>query len=574
MYNQKDTSSYLLPFINCVILALATLLAVGFSVVRFGFTSYAADSSVEYIYNISSDELRHNSSNKYYRLHYAYEFTSNVRVGGRINFGVSYPVVYLYKLYDNSLHLVEPSVMCTEYEMIENTGVPGGWLDWTIGKSYKLSSFPFSYTLKAWGNSCDEDNVFTSTNIPLFSNDADLSNYLRTGDYSNAVNYLDGDISNEKMFDNQYSLIGFKCDNSVNASWTGATNPRTVANTDVEVKEYVAIYADYAQYTKKLDSVPLSDFKFSVDLSDIQNDKTSLQHLRFVPMYSQTDGVFGAWYYGNTITVDFDEYGTITNIDNPLVGYGDLKDDKPLPDGFVDLDFNDTSNNFLTDFKLENFHADFYVNAEWTSVHIPNKLQKWMDKGTINMNDIGLMVMFTYKNRQYPETDSYKKYYPRLLKVMDLKATINVADYQPTDNKYYLSDVSFVPVVSFTYYNSGMGTSMKPIEALYYGSMSHVHFNYDGSPNGAEFNNGDINGDSDGGWNIGKDNYGEGIITGDISDLDVSLKNVFVMLQGMISSLGSFPVWIASIFGFLPPWALVILGLAVVICVICRVAGR
>ena len=548
-----------------------------FAIVCFflsGFSVSAEESSSGYAYTYTVDELRHNMYGNYYNCHYSLSIDSQYPLAAYLTNSDSHNAYFARYDGKSVSYLGSVSARVNEYEMIENTGVGGGFPNYAVGSQIQLSTITESYARCAWSSHNKEDNVYSVCDIPIFATFEEAEHYLLTGDYSNVLNEFDVIPNDTERFDSKYNLKGFECNDSVLATWTGATNPTLVSDENSEVSEYVAIYADYGKFTSHLDTVLLSELKYNKPYSELVKSGFPLESLVFVPIYSQTNGIFGNWFYGNKITVDFDEDGSITNIDNPLVDYGDLKDDKPLPDGFVDLDFNDTGNNFLTDFKLENFHADFYINAEWTSVHIPNKLQKWMDKGTIDMDDIGLMVMFTYKNRQYPETDSYKKYYPRLLKVADLKATINVADYQPVDNKYYLSDVSFVPIVSFTYYNSSMGTSMKPIEALYYGSMSHVHFNDDGSPNGADFNDGDINGDSDGGWSIGKDDYGEGIITGDISDLDVSLKNVFGMLQGMISSLGSFPVWIASIFGFLPPWALVILGLAVVICVICRVAGR
>lgn len=262
-----------------------------------------------------------------------------------------------------------------------------------------------------------------------------------------------------------------------------------------------------------------------------------------------------------------DDSGDI-NKDN----YEKLTDDKPLFDDFAELDFSDTDTNYLQDFRLEGFRSDYFVNAVWSSVHIPNKLQQWMDKGTIDMDDVAVMVMFTYANKNFPETDKYTKYYPRLLSATDLAATINVADFAPANDMYYLSGLSFIPVVEFTYYNSGMGTSMKPLNLMYYGSMNHIYFKQDGSANGAAFDAGDINGNKDGGFGLGNDDYnGIGGITGDITDALSKFSELLDSLYGSLSRVAKFAT---VVFSWLPWWASLLIGAAVAVCFILRIAGR
>lgn len=279
-----------------------------------------------------------------------------------------------------------------------------------------------------------------------------------------------------------------------------------------------------------------------------------------IPMFSTLDSVR-----------NYIETGDTTQQINKN-NYEKLTDDKPLFDDFADLDFSDTDTNYLQDFRLEGFRSDYFVNAVWSSVHIPNKLQQWMDKGTIDMDDVAVMVMFTYANKNFPETDKYTKYYPRLLSATDLAATINVADFAPANDMYYLSGLSFIPVVEFTYYNSGMGTSMKPLNLMYYGSMNHIYFKQDGSANGAAFDAGDINGNKDGGFGLGNDDYnGIGGITGDITDALSKFSELLDSLYGSLSRVAKFAT---VVFSWLPWWASLLIGAAVAVCFILRIAGR
>lgn len=295
--------------------------------------------------------------------------------------------------------------------------------------------------------------------------------------------------------------------------------------------------------------------------------------------YNDTNGnyLYSGNYDGIPVFTDYDamviylqngdDSGDI-NKDN----YEKLTDDKPLFDDFAELDFSDTDTNYLRDFRLEGFKSDYFVNASWSSVHIPNKLQQWMDKGTIDMDDVAVMVMFTYANKNFPETDKYTKYYPRLLSAADLVATINVADFAPANDTYYLSSLSFIPVVEFTYYNSGMGTSMKPLNLMYYGSMNHIYFKQDGSANGAAFDAGDINGDKDGGFGLGDDDYnGIGGITGDITDAIDKVADILASLTDSFSKFGSA---VKAFLSMYPDWIVIAICAALGVCIILRIAGR
>ena len=375
-------------------------------------------------------------------------------------------------------------------------------------------------------------------------------------------NYVTFKVTFEGTFD--YPVAGVAISSSGHTAAVYYYNGSSLRSAYLTCTSYVVIENTGVTNGDKLytvgntsDYIPITDTWHDFSSHDVESYYICTTS---IPVFSSVDDAINYFQTGDTTQQ--------INKDN----YEKLTDDKPLFDDFTDLDFSDTDTNYLQDFRLEGFRSDYFVNAVWSSVHIPNKLQQWMDKGTIDMDDVAVMVMFTYANKNFPETDKYTKYYPRLLNATDLAATINVADFAPANDMYYLSGLSFIPVVEFTYYNSGMGTSMKPLNLMYYGSMNHIYFKQDGSANGAAFDAGDINGNKDGGFGLGNDDYnGIGGITGDITDALSKFSELLDSLYGSISRVAKFAT---VVFSWLPWWASLLIGAVVVVCFILRIAGR
>ena len=124
---------------------------------------------------------------------------------------------------------------------------------------------PFLYYLN------EEYYGVITTNIPVLAVDGRLldkdvvkivHDFFVEGNSDNVLNGFEADFGDSGCFDSKYNLKGFECNDSVLAIWTGATNPTLVSNENLEVSEYVAIYADYGKFTAHLDTVSLNEFKY------------------------------------------------------------------------------------------------------------------------------------------------------------------------------------------------------------------------------------------------------------------------------------------------------------------------
>ena len=60
----------------------------------------------------------------------------------------------------------------------------------------------------------------------------------------------------------------------------------------------------------------------------------------------------------------------------------------------------------------------------------------------------------------------------------------------------------------------------------------------------------------------------------DASNLEQAVGNFNDILGGMVSFLGDFPSLISAVFGFLPEWVIVFVGLGLAVLVILRLLGR
>lgn len=56
--------------------------------------------------------------------------------------------------------------------------------------------------------------------------------------------------------------------------------------------------------------------------------------------------------------------------------------------------------------------------------------------------------------------------------------------------------------------------------------------------------------------------------------LQAGLAEALGLFTGMSTMLGSFPQWLSTVFGFMLEWLVTILGLAIILCVVMRIAGR
>lgn len=167
-------------------------------------------------------------------------------------------------------------------------------------------------------------NLRVNHSVYFYNNDIEMWSYL----YSVAKDKIDTsindiDISTKDHFDSAYSLTGFTANNKINASWTGTTQRSNM--TDIDVNEYVRVAYAYApkddpdnigEFTQLDTDYSTSAKSLTVALSDLapSDDSKFVRQVNIIPYYSDSDGPFGNYYYGNQVCVYFDKNGKIESI--------------------------------------------------------------------------------------------------------------------------------------------------------------------------------------------------------------------------------------------------------------------
>lgn len=602
---QKTVLTYYFVCIMAVVMSFSIFMSLG-------FVSHAANTSPDYTYyyEYTFTETSASDSSKKTEYFARYEMTSNLICAALITTDSSN--TKMIKFYDSTSNINSITLNCVECNVI----------------SYDLPcSFPrvgsagrnFYYD---YGDSFPNITLVAKSNMPIFDNSQDLDLYFETGDTSNAINNFDIDLDNTEQFDSEYSLKGFKCNKTVSASWTGATTPSKVANENQTVREYVKVYADYENVSEEVTVVPLSDLKFSKAYSELSSSSKPLRSLRFVPMYSQSDGIFGSWFHGNVITVSFNENGGISNIDMPDVSIsenGTLNPELEIPRiRMIDDDESDLivdtpkwSYMFVIDNASEDLNIE--VQGRWYTVddiELYKESGMWKYKySSILKNNLSTWVSYNDAMCSTGQKD--------LCKLGEVSWN-NLLQMYPIEKRSYTGGTNSLGNFLFGYNDalSMLKETLLPYpSSLFNGCEIYVRFWYE-DKNGIHYskwthwfdNLADSAGSSGSSWddkeNQNTENQSEDGLTDDekdsiedtgdsktdtdavpsINDLtdDVTsikkinggIKSALMLLNSLVSSLGKFPSWIATIFGFLPSWCILVLGLAITICVILRILGR
>lgn len=205
--------------------------------------------------------------------------------------------------------------------------------------------------------------------IPIFDSPQSLAAYIKTGDDSGQINKPQEPTL---VYDDEFSLTGFTCSNSIYASWTGITNgtATTLSWDDVTVKvkpiyylilEAGEVEQDYE--TLGTVEVPYTDYYYSKNYSDYFEGNPYVGRcqllLYFTPYRFSEDT--NEIVQGKSILVKFDENGNITNLD--------------IPESSITPTFN--SGLEFRNFKATNeFHnwGDSYVHCYWTGVNVDSSI--------------------------------------------------------------------------------------------------------------------------------------------------------------------------------------------------------
>lgn len=459
--------------------------------------------------------------------------------------------------------------------------------------------------------------VSYKTNIPVFDTYAHALSYVKTGDKTGILN--GGSIDNPDFEDTAYAFTGFTANNKMTASWTGTTERSFLQ--DQEVEEYVRVnyyFADKeAQDTiKQADAYPdefaTADKTLTIDVSGLKSDDENwfLRYIRITPCYRQAGlGAWGDFYHGEPSYVYFNQDGSIDRIDAPYIK-GELSIDmerpvivlheaangNPTESDFSYFEFNNAQSDYFFEMKGRwyttndfDLYRDKLVWKYKYSTLLKNNLSTWVsvsdNRSSVGRFQFDVLGKSSWDNllSSYPVDDrnyiggSYNLF-NKITGYSDALETLKMLLKQP----YSLFNGYEVYVRYFRYDENGgiqyskwthfynnladsdgsSGSRLDDLDNMYSENQSDKGLT-DDELSDLE-NGGNSRNDLDA---VPKNNY-------DYSSLENATMNFFDLLKNFGTMLGQFPSMVAAVFGFLPPWLIVLIAVAIGAVIVCRFIGR
>lgn len=456
------------------------------------------------------------------------------------------------------------------------------------------------------------------TSLPFFESVDAMKNYCLTGDTSGLING-GGSIDNPDFEDTAYVFTGFTANNKMTATWTGTTERSYLQ--DQEVEEYVRVnyyFADKeAQDTiKQADAYPdefaTADKTLTIDVSGLKPDDKNwfLRYIRITPCYRQAGlGAWGDFYHGEPSYVYFNQDGSIDRIDAPYIK-GELSIDmerpvivlheaangNPTESDFSYFEFNNAQSDYFFEMKGRwyttndfDLYRDKLVWKYKYSTLLKNNLSTWVsvsdNRSSVGRFQFDVLGKSSWDNllSSYPVDDrnyiggSYNLF-NKITGYSDALETLKMLLKQP----YSLFNGYEVYVRYFRYDENGgiqyskwthfynnladsdgsSGSRLDDLDNMYSENQSDKGLT-DDELSDLE-NGGNSRNDLDA---VPKNNY-------DYSSLENATMNFFDLLKNFGTMLGQFPSMVAAVFGFLPPWLIGLIAVAIGAVIVCRFIGR
>lgn len=453
--------------------------------------------------------------------------------------------------------------------------------------------------------------------LPCFESFDALRAFCVSGDSSGLLN--GGSVDNPDFEDTAYSFTGFTANNKMTATWTGTTERSYLQ--DQEVEEYVRVnyyFADKeAQDTiKQADAYPdefaTADKTLTIDVSDLNPDDENwfLRYIRITPCYRQAGlGAWGDFYHGEPSFVYFSQDGSIDRIDAPYIK-GELSSDmerpvivlheaangNPTESDYSYFEFNNAQSDYFFEMKGRwyttndfDLYRDKLVWKYKYSTLLKNNLSTWVsvsdNRSSVGKFQFDVLGKSSWDNllSSYPVDDrnyiggSYNLF-NKITGYSDALETLKMLLKQP----YSLFNGYEVYVRYFRYDENGgiqyskwthfynnladsdgsSGSRLDDLDNMYSENQSDKGLT-DDELSDLE-NGGNSRNDLDA---VPKNNY-------DYSSLENATMNFFDLLKNFGTMLGQFPSMVAAVFGFLPPWLIGLIPLAIGAVIVCRFIGR
>lgn len=466
---------------------------------------------------------------------------------------------------------------------------------------------------------CDESGKYINfeSTLPIFDSVDSMKNYCLTGDASGLLN--GGSIDNPDFEDTAYAFTGFTANNKMTATWTGTTERNYLK--DQEVEEYVRVnyyFADKeAQDTiKQADAYPdefaTADKTLTIDVSGLKPDDENwfLRYIRITPCYRQAGlGAWGDFYHGEPSYVYFNQDGSIDRIDAPYIK-GELSSDierpvivlheaangNPTESDYSFFEFNNAQSDYFFEMKGRwyttndfDLYRDKLVWKYKYSTLLKNNLSTWVsvsdNRSSVGRFQFDVLGKSSWDNllSSYPVDDrnyiggSYNLF-NKITGYSDALETLKMLLKQP----YSLFNGYEVYVRYFRYDENGgiqyskwthfynnladsdgsSGSRLDDLDNMYSENQSDKGLT-DDELSDLE-NGGNSRNDLDA---VPKNNY-------DYSSLENATMNFFDLLKNFGTMLGQFPSMVTDVFGFLPPWLIGLIALAIGAVIVCRFIGR
>lgn len=456
------------------------------------------------------------------------------------------------------------------------------------------------------------------TSLPFFESVDAMKNYCLTGDTSGLING-GGSIDNPDFKDTAYVFTGFMANNKMTATWTGTTERSYLQ--DQEVEEYVRVnyyFTDKeAQDTiKQADAYPdefaTADKTLTIDVSGLKPDDENwfLRYIRITPCYRQAGlGAWGDFYHGEPSYVYFSQDGSIDRIDAPYIK-GELSSDmerpvivlheaangNPTESDYSYFEFNNAQSDYFFEMKGRwyttndfDLYRDKLVWKYKYSTLLKNNLSTWVsvsdNRSSVGRFQFDVLGKSSWDNllSSYPVDDrnyiggSYNLF-NKITGYSDALETLKMLLKQP----YSLFNGYEVYVRYFRYDENG---------GIQYSKWTHFYNNLADSDGSSGSRLDDLDNmysenqsdkgltddelfDLENGGNsrndldaVPKNNY-------DYSSLENATMNFFDLLKNFGTMLGQFPSMVAAVFGFLPPWLIGLIAVAIGAVIVCRFIGR
>lgn len=478
---------------------------------------------------------------------------------------------------------------------------------------------------KAWAHyyicsfyiqSYNTDPEFLS-DLMIFNSESSMLSYCQAGDTSGLLN--GGSIDNPDFEDSAYAFTGFTANNKMTANWTGTTERSYLQ--DQEVEEYVRVnyyFADReAQDTiKQADAYPdefaTADKTLTIDVSGLKPDDENwfLRYIRITPCYRQAGlGAWGDFYHGEPSYVYFNQDGSIDRIDAPYIK-GELSTDmerpvivlheaangNPTESDYSYFEFNNAQSDYFFEMKGRwyttndfDLYRDKLVWKYKYSTLLKNNLSTWVsvsdNRSSVGRFQFDVLGKSSWDNllSSYPVDDrnyiggSYNLF-NKITGYSDALETLKMLLKQP----YSLFNGYEVYVRYFRYDENGgiqyskwthfynnladsdgsSGSRLDDLDNMYSENQSDKGLT-DDELSDLE-NGGNSRNDLDA---VPKNNY-------DYSSLENATMNFFDLLKNFGTMLGQFPSMVAAVFGFLPPWLIGLIAVAIGAVIVCRFIGR